>query len=882
MGEARIAPPKSAKENPVSDAQTALFLDKDSVRPMRNIAIVFLIFYILIIGSKLFSDYKSEQVANQAKHLTYTQSVAKNISTNLNNTIIWINNGLSEGQNPAQSARIIAKYPNIEFVLILDANNNAIAGYPKTAYQYSSVAAQDMKNDTIKITSITEANGKKRPVVIKKVDGFITMAALSDNFITQTQSLHQSLLIAPPGQIITGNTNDLSLDMETIKLLSTKKTSGVTSYKLRGVKTQLTNVPIPHSNMVLLEAHAAHAQTSLWPNLVVFSVLFLVTCALIWHLLGVLYKQLNATRSMQKDTEISKQRYQAAVEGEMGGIWEFDINDNNAYLSASLAGLLGLPRREHKMPIANFLGLFHPQERNRFLEFARHSQLQGEFEFDVRVAHLPILLHCRGRHSTRSDRNFKKVIVGVAQDITVQRSAQERLRATEDRLHNALSSMTDSFAVWDPQDKLVIWNLKFEDFFNIQPGTFKPGIDHASVEYLSNQAIAKVLPHPESSTHYEIFLKDGRWIRYTQTPTADGGRVGLGTDITEIRAQKAELQDNENQLKQTVDILKHSQSRIVELAERYEQEKIRAEGANQSKNDFLARMSHELRTPLNAINGFSDIMKKEMFGPLGDPRYKEYISDILFSGQHLLTLINDILDMSKIEAGKMSLNSEIMFMHDMISQVVRIIKGRAEEAQIELDVDVQNVREIEADPRAVKQILLNILTNAIKFTPENGTVGVKIIEKRTGLIVKVTDTGIGISQENIQRLAKPFEQVEDQSSRQQEGTGLGLAISKSLVELHGGNFKIESKIGEGTTIIFSLPNKPIKLKRSVGLNAGLSSKISRVADNMAEVIEQAENFGTQHKTKPYPYITPVMPAPHSSSPLPQQLPQTQTTGRPAA
>ena len=158
--------------------------------------------------------------------------------------------------------------------------------------------------------------------------------------------------------------------------------------------------------------------------------------------------------------------------------------------------------------------------------------------------------------------------------------------------------------------------------------------------------------------------------------------------------------------------MKQSQVRIVELAENYEQEKIRAEEANQSKSEFLANMSHELRTPLNAINGFSDIMKKEMFGPLGDPRYKEYVSDILFSGQHLLSLINDILDMSKIEAGKMTLNTETLQMSDMINQVIRIVRGRADENRLKLIYDEQVVPEIEADPRAVKQILLNLATNA--------------------------------------------------------------------------------------------------------------------------------------------------------------------------
>jgi len=277
----------------------------------------------------------------------------------------------------------------------------------------------------------------------------------------------------------------------------------------------------------------------------------------------------------------------------------------------------------------------------------------------------------------------------------------------------------------------------------------------------------------------------------------------------------------------------------MELAENYEQEKIRAEDANQSKSDFLANMSHELRTPLNAINGFSDIMKKEMFGPLGDPRYKEYVSDILFSGQHLLSLINDILDMSKIEAGKMTLNTDMLQINEMISQVVRIVRGRAEDGRLKLIYDNVDIKNIEADPRAVKQVLLNLMTNAIKFTPEGGTVRVEAIEKQAGIIVKVHDSGIGISKENIERLAKPFEQIESQHSKQHEGTGLGLALSKSLVELHGGNFLIESEPGHGTVVTFTLPNIPPTQKAAADENE-VANEITRLAQDIAEVLDQNE------------------------------------------
>jgi len=399
---------------------------------------------------------------------------------------------------------------------------------------------------------------------------------------------------------------------------------------------------------------------------------------------------------------------------------------------------------------------------------------------EVRVAHLPLVLQCRGQTSHRAGPNADMVIVGVALDVTEQRGAQSRLQLAEARLYDALNSMTDSFVVWDKLGRLILWNGKFEDFFGFKPGQLQKGLENHIVEHHGNGAIEEVYESQDAEGQIEIKLKDGRWVRYTEAPTADGGQVSIGTDITEIRARENDLRENDIALRNTVDVLKKSQTRIMELAENYEQEKIRAEDANQSKSDFLANMSHELRTPLNAINGFSDIMKKEMFGPLGDPRYKEYVSDILFSGQHLLSLINDILDMSKIEAGKMTLNTDLLQINDMIAQVVRIVRGRAEDGRLKLIYDNTETREIEADPRAVKQVLLNLATNAIKFTPEGGTVRIEAIEKQTGIIVKVHDSGIGISKENIERLAKPFEQIESKHSTQHEGTGLGLALSKSL------------------------------------------------------------------------------------------------------
>ncbi len=861
-------------------------VDKQTGRLMLLASLAFLVFYLLLVSSKLLNDRNNNKIQSYSQQQAQARSVAQQVSNALADNVAWIEHAILDGKNAQQAAQTIASSPKVSAVAILGNQNNLVAKFPDQADFLSHVSLKGIGTKNYQISSLIDKDGKITSMIIKKAGDYYAVVALNEHALL---SLDETLpdapktaLIAPSGRVIDGATglgktgprDWFNLSPTEFEKITTSKAAIIEDLVIHGSKFRFISQPVPNSQLKLLQAMPSTEGEVFKENIYLFTVLFLGTCLLIGMLLNSLNKQLKTAREIQKQTEISQQRYQAAIESDSGGIWELDIPENSAYLSASLSALLGLPRREHNLQISQFLNMFHPNEREKFLSVARRSHVQGEFDIEVSVAHLPMILQCRGRPSTRSERNFKRVIVGVAVDITEQRRAQARLKAAEARLHSALSSMTDSFAVWDPKNRIVMWNVKFEEFFRLGPGTLNIGTDHASVEYLAKPAIAESFTSKENPGCRDIKLKDGRWIRYIETQTAEGGRVSVGTDVTEIRMREAELRENSAALKNTVDVLRKSQDRIFELAERYEQEKIRAEDASQSKTDFLASMSHELRTPLNAINGFSDIMKKEMFGPLGDPRYKEYISDILFSGQHLLTLINDILDMSKIEAGKMTLNTEVVFLHDMIAQVGRIIRGRADEAQLNLDISTQEVHEIEADPRAVKQILINLLTNAIKFTPEGGTVSVELVEKKSGIIIKVKDTGIGISEENIKRLAKPFEQVAGTENKLNEGTGLGLALSKSLIELHGGNFKIESKVGEGTTVIFSLPNEPI-IKEEEPTTEDMSQEISRLAEDIANVLaeDEGKNIGANEAESlinptPYPYqqpqVSPYLQAPDKS------------------
>jgi signal transduction histidine kinase len=232
-----------------------------------------------------------------------------------------------------------------------------------------------------------------------------------------------------------------------------------------------------------------------------------------------------------------------------------------------------------------------------------------------------------------------------------------------------------------------------------------------------------------------------------------------------------------------------------------------AERANQAKSDFMASMSHELRTPLNGVIGMSEVMEKEAFGPMQVPEYKEYAKDIGDSGQHLLSMINDILDMSKIEAGKFVLREQVITPAIVINSTIRMIQQTAKLAEVKLKIDVdESLPKIWADERAIKQILLNLLSNAVKFSEPGNEVRLRGSLLSSGdMMLSVGDDGIGMAPDDIERAITPFTQLESSLSRPYTGTGLGLSLVKSLVELHDGRLDIESVVGEGTTVSVLLP-----------------------------------------------------------------------------
>ncbi|MGH6990011.1 MAG: ATP-binding protein, partial [Stellaceae bacterium] len=276
----------------------------------------------------------------------------------------------------------------------------------------------------------------------------------------------------------------------------------------------------------------------------------------------------------------------------------------------------------------------------------------------------------------------------------------------------------------------------------------------------------------------EIRLEDGRWLKLSRRMTESGGFVAVASDITALKERESAL-------------------RTAKEA---------AEDASRAKTDFLTNMSHELRTPLNAVIGFSEIIATEMLGPVGTPKYKEFAGDILFSGRHLLQIINHVLDIAKLQWGRMEIEHNPTDLAASVEEAVRIARIQAEAGGIALEITVEDgLPRIAGDAIRLRQVVLNLLSNATKFTPSGGRITVGL--KRVGAMVELTvrDTGIGMNPSDIPTALEPFRQVDSSITRKYGGTGLGLPLCKLFVELHGGEFGVISAPGQGTTVTITLP-----------------------------------------------------------------------------
>ncbi len=568
----------------------------------------------------------------------------------------------------------------------------------------------------------------------------------------------------------------------------------------------------PHGQVAVLQSRADALAS--WRSLTTLTVTLSATTGFVVLILGFAFHW-QATRAREADViyETVRSRIDTALNRGRCGLWDWDLARGRIFWSHSMFAILGLEAKDDLLTFGEVSALVHPEDVRLYevaaqLAEAKASSIDHAFRMRHANGHW---LWLRARcELVRQAGEPGLHLIGIAVDITEQKSLVEKTVAADLRLRDAIETIPEAFVVWDADNRLVLCNSNFQELHNLADSAIAVGASYEAVVAAGRKPVVRTTVTSEGSSipgarTFEAQLEDGRWLHISERRTKDGGYVSVGTDITALKTHEEKLIDSEKRLIATVADLQDSQHTLAELAEKYAEEKTRAEEANQAKSEFLANMSHELRTPLNAIIGFSEIMESAMFGPLGAEKYQEYCNDIRESGQYLLDVINDILDMSKIEAGRIRLDLEELELDRLLADAMRVVSARAQDKRLTVTSKITRGLRFKADRRALKQIALNLLSNAVKFTPEGGRVTVRGRAVAGSVMIAIEDTGIGISREALLKLGRPFEQVESQLTKSHQGSGLGLAIAKSLVELHGGSMRIRSTPGSGTIVVVRLP-----------------------------------------------------------------------------
>jgi two-component system, cell cycle sensor histidine kinase PleC len=554
-----------------------------------------------------------------------------------------------------------------------------------------------------------------------------------------------------------------------------------------------------------------------WRSVTTLTITLSATTGFVVLILGFAFHW-QATRAREADViyETVRSRIDTALNRGRCGLWDWDLARGRIFWSQSMFDILGLESKDDLLSFGDVSALVHPDDMQLYELASELADARTTF-----VDHAFRMRHANGHwvwlrarcELVRQPNDPGLHLIGIAVDITEQKHLVERTAAADMRLRDAIETIPEAFVLWDADNRLVLCNSNFQELHNLPDEAITVGASYESVVAAGSQPVvrnkvASAGPTLPGARTFEAQLEDGRWLHISERRTKDGGYVSVGTDITALKTHEEKLVDSEKRLMATVSDLRASQQRLAELAEQYAAEKTRAEEANQAKSKFLANMSHELRTPLNAIIGFSEIMESGMFGPLGADKYQEYCSDIRGSGQYLLDVINDVLDMSKIEAGRIRLDFEELELDTLLNESMRVVSAKAQEKQLELSAKIAPELTLRADRRALKQIAINLLSNAVKFTAGGGRVTVRGRASDHCIVLGIADTGIGIAKDALAKLGRPFEQVESQLTKSHQGSGLGLAIAKSLVELHGGRMRIRSTLGKGTMVVVNLPLDP--------------------------------------------------------------------------
>ncbi|RCS23269.1 PAS domain-containing protein [Phyllobacterium salinisoli] len=600
--------------------------------------------------------------------------------------------------------------------------------------------------------------------------------------------------------------------------------AGVMQIKLNGELALASLNRTAKGNLAVFAAEPVATVYAEWRRILSLNVtLFAGTAGVMMAILYAYFSQAARARDADQISDQIQRRINMALARGRCGLWDWDMARGRMYWSRSMYEMLGYEAHDAILSFGDVAAIINPEDGDLYA-IATQAVAGDIRQLDkvFRMRHAEgywVWMRVRAEIAEEGDLH----LVGIAFDVSEQHRFAQATAEADMRIREAIENISEAFVLWDANNRLVMSNSKFNEYAGLPAAALVPGVTRNEIQPLIRPvSFERRMANENDRSGAQTFerqLADGRWLQVNERRTQDGGLVSVGTDITQLKLHQERLVDSERRLMATIHDLslarKAEKDRVRELSElasKYAVEKERAEGANRAKSEFLANMSHELRTPLNAIIGFSEMMQQATFGPLGSDRYDEYVRDIHTSGAYLLNVINDILDMSKIEAGHFSLDREEIDLCPLIRETVRVISLQALEKKIEVQTKIAETMTLNADRRAIKQVVINLLSNAVKFTSQGGRISVRARKTSGALILTIEDTGCGIPKAALKKLGQPFEQVENQFTKSHAGSGLGLAISRSLVSLHGGALKIRSAEGVGTIVSVRIPVNAVEAK----------------------------------------------------------------------
>jgi len=556
-------------------------------------------------------------------------------------------------------------------------------------------------------------------------------------------------------------------------------------------------------------------------------------------------RDITSWKKVEEALQINEERLKLALEGSGDGLWDWNVVTGEVYVNSNWVQMLGYAQDELSVDDASaWTELIHPEDLPWVTEL---------LDAHLKDSNQPYCYDYRLRSKSGEWKwvtNYGKVVaraadgqplrmVGTHKDIGDRKETELRLQETSQRL--ALATNSASIGIWDYDivNNVLIWDEQMSRLYGIPLGEFGGAYEawqqgvHPEDRQAADLAIHKAIAGTEDFHNiFRVIWKNG--------------------EIHHIEAHAMVLRDETGNAQRMIGVnwdisdRKKAEEQLKLSAERISLANAELSRAARLKDEFLAGMSHELRTPLNAVLGMSEVLLEEIYGNLTD-RQKQSVSLIERSGRHLLTLINDILDLSKIEAGKMSLEINAVQVRQLCKASLSLVKELAQTKGIEINCNIDpSIGKIELDERRIRQVLINLLSNAIKFTNEGGKVDLSVRCPDAGKIeFSVSDTGIGIAADQMGRLFQPFTQLDNSLSRRYAGTGLGLSLVRRIVELHGGSVSLESEVNKGSCFTVSLPYRETEVSSQPVTIASSSVSTHPTSIQRAFVIEDSESSAAQ-------------------------------------